>query len=99
MGAMLVIGVSLILLRFDAAKNPTTIAEYRQNLSGSGYISGRPADIYMLAVFMVINSIAALVLSIRTYTVRRYISLFILASCLFLMFLSIIVSNSLISLQ
>ncbi len=99
LAALLVIGVSIVLLRFDASKNPTTIAQYRQNLSGSGYVSGKPADIYLLALFMLFTAIAGLVLSLKTYPLKRYISIFILGSAVFCMILAIIVANSLISLQ
>lgn len=99
LGALLVIGVSLTLLRFDAGKNPAIIAEYRQNLAGSGYISGKPADIYFLALFMVINSLGALVLSIRTYVIKRHIALFILAGAVLLNVLTMFVTSALISLQ
>ena len=98
-GLLLEVGISLVLLRFDAAKNPTTISQYRQNLSGSGFLSGKPIDIYSMALFMVVASGAGLVLSARAYSVRRYVSIFILSATLLLMVLSIIVSNSLISLQ
>lgn len=96
---LLVVGVSLVLLRFDASKNPTTIAQYRQNLSGSGFVSGKPIDIYSMAIFMFVASFAGLALATKAYSVRRYVSIFILSSTLLLMILSIIVSNSLISLQ
>lgn len=98
-GLLLVIGVSLVLLRFDVSKNPTTIVAYRPNISGASYQSGKPIDIYSLAAFMVITSFAAVILSARTYLIHRYISIFILGSSVLLLILSVIVANSLISLQ
>lgn len=99
MAILLVIGVSLVLLRFDVSKNPTTIVAYRPNISGSSYISGKPIDIYSLALFMVVISVAAVVLSARLYHLRKYLSVFILASTVFLLILAIRVSWSVISLQ
>lgn len=96
---LVVIGVSMILLRFDAAKNPTTITAYRPNLSGSSYVSGSAVEIYELAVFMIIVTLISFVLSARAYAARRTIAVFILAGTAFVLLLSIIVSNSLISLQ
>ncbi len=96
---LVVIGVSLVFLRFDVSKNPTTIVAYRPNISGSSYQSGKPIDIYSLAVFMVVTSGLALVLSARTYVIRRFVSIFILTSTVFLLILSTIVANALISLQ
>ncbi len=96
---LLVVGVSLVLLRFDASKNPTTIVAYRPNISGVQYQSGKPIDIYSLALFMIVTALGAVVLSARIYIVRRSIATFILGSSIFLLVLAIIVANALISLQ
>src|SRR4051812_1983691 len=73
-----VIGVSTVFLRFDVSKNPTTVVAYRPNISGSSIIAGKPIDIYVLGIFMLMTSIGALVLSARIYPLRRYIALFVL---------------------
>ncbi|OGL24671.1 hypothetical protein A3A68_00915 [Candidatus Saccharibacteria bacterium RIFCSPLOWO2_01_FULL_48_13] len=99
MSALLVIGVSIVLLRFDVSKNPTTIVAYRPNISGSAYVSGKPVDIYVMAAFMVLVAAAGLVLSLKVYTVRRDLAVFILASAVFLLLLSARVAWSIISLQ
>ena len=99
MAILLVIGVSLVLLRFDASRNPATTIAYRPSITGTPYQSGRPLDIYLLAVFMVFTAAMSLLLSFRTYNIRRFASVFILASTVFLLILSTIVANALISLQ
>lgn len=99
MAVLLVIGMSVVLLRFDPSKNPTTTVAYRQNVTGTYYQSGKPIDIYSLALFMLISSVAAVFLSARVYAVRRPVALFLLTSELFLMVLAIRVAWSLISLQ
>lgn len=96
---LVVIGVSVVLLRFDLSKNPTTVVAYRPNISGVQYQSGKPIDIYSLAVFMLLTAFGSVILSARVYTVRRYVAVFILASGVFLLILSTIVANALISLQ
>lgn len=96
---LVVIGVSLVLLRFDPSRNPTTTAAYRPNITGTQYQSGKPIDIYTMALFMIFTSAAAIFLSVRTYHIRRFVSVFLLASTVFLLILSMIVSNALISLQ
>src|SRR5258708_522420 len=58
---LLVVGVSLVLLRFDISKNPTTIVAYRPNISGASYQSGKPIDIYSMAVFMAVITASAVV--------------------------------------
>jgi hypothetical protein len=49
---LMVIGVSLVLIRFDATRNPTTTIAYRPNITGSQYQSGKPLDIYALARYI-----------------------------------------------
>ena len=99
MAVLLAIGILSVLIRFDISKNPTTIVAWRPNISGSSYQSGKPIDIYILAAFMAIIAAAAVVLGSRIYSLRRSIALFILASANFLLILSAIVANALISLQ
>ncbi len=99
LAVLLVIGVASVFLRFDASKNPTTISTYRPNVSGSGLVSGKAIDIYELAIFMIGITAANIVLSIKVFNVRHYLSVFILASTALLLVISIIVTNSLISLQ
>src|SRR3989304_2523877 len=99
MAILVVIGVSLVLLRFDPSRNPTTTAAYRPSITGTQYQSGKPLDIYLMAIFMIFTSATALILSIRTYHIRRFVSVFILSSTVFLLILATIVANALISLQ
>jgi hypothetical protein len=99
MAVLVVIGVSVVLLRFDVSRNPTTIVAYRPNITGTQYISGKPIDIYSLAVFMIMTSAAAVVISSRIYNAKRYAALFMLSSTIFLLIISTIVANSLISIQ
>lgn len=99
MAVLLVIGVSVVLLRFDVSKNPTTTIAYRPSISGSSYVSGKPIDIYSLAFFMVLTAAGSVLISARIYAVRRSLALFLLAGAVFLLVLATIVANSLISLQ
>ncbi|HEX5448382.1 MAG TPA: hypothetical protein VFW90_04270 [Candidatus Saccharimonadales bacterium] len=96
---LVVIGVSVVLLRFDVSRNPTTIVAYRPNVSGTQYLSGKPIDIYSLAVYMVVISSAAILISARVYSAKRPAAVFLLSSTIFLLVLSTIVANSLISIQ
>jgi hypothetical protein len=96
---LLVVGVSVVLLRFDLSKNPTTIVAYRPNITGTQYQSGKAIDIYSLAIFMIITAAAAVVLGARIYAIRRSAAVFVLGSAVFLLLLATIVANALISLQ
>lgn len=99
MAALVVIGVSVVLLRFDVSRNPTTIVAYRPNITGTQYLSGKPIDIYSLAVFMLVTSFAAIAISARIYNAKRPAALFMLGSTIFLLIIATIVANSLISIQ
>lgn len=99
MAVLVVIGVSVVLLRFDISRNPTTVVAYRPNVSGSQYLPGKPVDIYSLAIFMILTSVTAILISARIYTVKRPAAMFVLSSTVFLLILSTIVANSLISIQ
>ncbi|HEX5394885.1 MAG TPA: hypothetical protein VFW52_00825 [Candidatus Saccharimonadales bacterium] len=99
MAILLVIGVSLVLMRFDPSRNPTTTIAYRPSVTGTQYQSGKPLDIYLMAAFMIIIAGTALILSLQTHPIRRFLSVFILSSTIFLLAMAIIVSNALISLQ
>lgn len=96
---LVVVGVSVVLLRFDVSKNPTTVVAYRPNISGASYLSGKPIDIYSLAVFMVLTAAGGVLLSARIYRVRHYASVFMLASTAFLLIVATRVAWSIISLQ
>lgn len=96
---LLAIGLSIVLLRFDPSKNPTTTVAYRQNVAGINYQSGKPIDIYTLAVFMLLIAIGSVYLSSRVYLIRRNAAIFLLAGTIFLLILASRVSWSLISLQ
>lgn len=99
MTALTVIGLCSVLIRFDVSKNPTTTAAYRQNLVGIYYQSGKPIDIYALAIFMLFTAIAGSLIAYRTYNLRREIAAFMLSSANFLLVLAIVVANALISIQ
>lgn len=99
MAILVVIGVAVVLLRFDVSRNPTTIVAYRPNVTGTQYLSGKPIDIYSMAVYMIVTSAAAIVISARIYAAKRPAALFLLSSTIFLLILSTIVANSLISIQ
>lgn len=96
---LVVIGISSVLLRFDASQNTTTIAGYRPNLSSSTYVSGNVLDIYELPIFMALITAIGVILSVRLYRIERDASLFILASTTFLLIISIITANAIIALQ
>jgi hypothetical protein len=99
LSALTAVGVCSVLIRFDVSKNPTTTAAYRQNLVGIYYQSGKPIDIYILAIFMILTAGAGMLLAYRVYNLRRQIAIMLLTAANFLLIISIIVANALISIQ
>jgi hypothetical protein len=96
---LVVVGVSVVVLQFDVSKNPTTIVAYRPNISGASYQSGKPIDIYSMAIYIIVTAALGVFLSAKIYKIRHYLSIFLLVSTVFLLILATIVANSLISLQ
>jgi len=96
---LLAIGVLSVLIRFDVTKNPTIVVAYRPNVSGSAYESGKSIDIYSLAIFMILTAATGVGLSAKVYRLRRSMAVLVLAATGFLLLLSVIVANALVSLQ
>lgn len=96
---IVVIGVSIVLLRFDASKNPTTTVAYRPSIVGAQYESGKPIDIYSMAIYMIVTAAAGVFLGAKIYAVRHSLAIFMLSSTALLLIFAIRVSWSLINLQ
>jgi hypothetical protein len=90
----------LIFLRLNIGQGGADyIVQYRSNLDISAFEHGGLTQILGFVVFALVIVIANTALSIRTYQVRRELSLAILASGVILLLLGIIVSNALMVLH
>lgn len=91
--------VALILLRVGQGTGQNYIIEYRSNLGISAFKNGDFLDIMTFVIFAVVVASVSIVLSIRTYSVRRLLSVMQLGSGLVILALTLIVSNALLVLR
>jgi len=75
------------------------IVEYRSNLGISAFRVGGVTGLLGFAVFAVGLAVLNILLSIRTYRIRRELSLSVLAAGVLLLLLAMIVSNALVALH
>ncbi len=91
--------VGLILLRSGIGQGVDGyIVQYRANLGLSAFQKGSFISIFSFIIFVLVTLVINILLSIRTYTLRRALSLTVLTLGILIMVLSIIVSNALLAL-
>ncbi|MGH7157752.1 MAG: hypothetical protein ACREGD_01590 [Candidatus Saccharimonadales bacterium] len=91
--------IVLIFLRIGQGSGEGYIIEYRSNLGISAFARGSIGGIIGLGVFAIITACLSIVISIRTYTITRVLSILMLGSGLLLLILTLIVSNALLVLR
>lgn len=93
--------IVLILLSLGLGQQLGTgyIVQYRSNLGISAFLRGNLVDMLSFVVAAVAIPVISIILSHRTYRVRRLLSLTILGSGILLILLTIIVSNALMVLR
>ncbi len=90
----------LIFLRLNIGQGGEDyIVQYRSNLGISAFEHGGLGGILGFVAFVILVVVANTTLSIKTYHIRRELSLAILGSGVILLILAIIVSNSLMALH
>jgi hypothetical protein len=91
---------ALIFLRLNIGQGSEGyIIQYRSNLGISAFKTGSITAILGFVVFALMTVVAGVILSIRTYRVRRELSLAVLVSGIILLLLAVIVSNALMALH
>ena len=91
---------ALVFLRLNFGQGAEGyIVEYRSNLGISAFRVGGILGLLNFAGFAIVLMVVNVALSIRTYRIRRELSLSILAAGLLLLLLAIIVSNALMVLH
>lgn len=92
--------VVLIFLRINITQGAEGyIVEYRSNLGISAFRVGGVSGLISFAGFAVLLAVANVVLSVRTYKIRRELSLSVLLAGILLLLLAVIVSNALMVLH
>lgn len=98
-GLLAVLTIVLILLRAGIGQSTNDyIVAYRENLGLSAYQRGSILSILSFGLFVIVILIINIVLSIRTYTIRRTLSLTVLGLGILVLVLSLIISNALLTL-
>lgn len=91
--------LALILLRGGIGEGiDSYIIEYRSNLGLSAYRNGGFIHILSFMVFVIATLIINIILSIKTYSLRRTLALTILGLGVLVQLLAVIVSNALLAL-
>jgi hypothetical protein len=91
--------IVLVLLRAGLGQGVEGyIVEYRANLGLSAFQKGGVASIFSFVLFAILTFGVNVLLSVRTYHLRRTLSLTILALGTLMLLLAIIVSNALLAL-
>lgn len=93
-----ILNTLLILLRLDGSRG-SYIIQYRSNLGLSAYKAGDGTTFISFIVFGLLMLVLQVVLSIKAFKIRRLYAVVVSALCLFLLVLTIIVSNTLLALR
>lgn len=96
---LVLIGTLLILFRLDSNTTTNYIIEYRANLGIGEYEIGSALDIASFVFFLLINFALCVFISLRSFVVRKQVSVMILAVSCLLSLLTIIVSLALLGLR
>jgi hypothetical protein len=88
-----------VLFKLDSGRSAGYIVQYRSSLGISALKTGDAGELVAFMVFAVIVLAINVVLSIRVYSIKREISVLILALGVLLLTMSVIVSNALLVLR
>ena len=92
--------ISLILIRLGSgAGGIDYFTEYRSNEGISGFQTGDVVGILAFIAFVVVVFVSSILLSIKTYLIKREISFTVLSLGILLILLAAIVSNALLALR
>ncbi len=90
---------SFVFLKLSTSHNSSYIVQYRSNLGVSAFRTGGISEIISFALFALLILAINIVLSVRTYSINRNLTVIILSMGILLTTLDIIVSNSLLVLH
>lgn len=92
------LAIILILLRLTSSSNAAYITQYRADIVINPFAPGTLVDILAFIVFAVIVFLFHVTLSIKTYNLRRQLSITLLSMGVLLLITTIIISNALLAL-
>jgi len=94
-----VVGTLLVLFRLDPSRSTGYIIEYRANFGVGEFKTGGILSLSSFIAFLIINLVLGVLLSMRTFNLRRHVSLMVLSLAAMLSLLAIVVSNALLVLR
>lgn len=89
----------LVFLRLDGGSSDGYITQYRANLGISAFKNGGVTDLLGFVLFVVIIAVGNWLLSMKVYPIKKAFALAILSLGIFLIIMTIIVSNALLVLR
>lgn len=96
---LVLVGSLLLLFSLDSGTSTNYIIEYRANYGIGEYERGYALDMAGFVFFLLLNFGISIFLSLRTFTVRKYIAVSVLVVCMLINLLAIIVSDALMGLR
>lgn len=91
--------VIFVFLRLSSSSGSSYIVQYRSNLGVSAFKTGSVSEIVSFAVFALLLLAVNAVLSYKTYSINRNLSISVLSLGILLLVLDILVSNALLMLH
>lgn len=88
-----------ILLRISGSGTDGFVAQFRENLGLNAFQAGDVFSILSFIAFALVVMVLNSILSVRTYEIKRQLSLVVLGFATLLLVLTLIVSNALLVLQ
>lgn len=88
-----------VIFKLDGGRSAGYIVQYRSSLGISALKTGAASELVAFIGFALMILIVHVVLSMRTYTIKREVSVIILGLGILLLIMSIIVSNALLVLR
>jgi hypothetical protein len=96
---LVLVGALLVLFRLDSSPSAGYITEYRANFGVGEFKTGSSFGLATFVIYLFANMTLAVMLSMRTYNLRRHVSLMILSLSVVASLLAIVVSNALLVLR
>jgi hypothetical protein len=91
--------IFVIISRIIANSGSSYIAQYRGDVGIGAFTTGSIIDFIYFIIFAVLMTAFHFTLSLKTYNIRRQLSVVILLMSVFLLVITLIVSNSLLALR
>ena len=91
--------IFVIISRIIANSGSSYISQYRGDVGIGAFTTGSIINFIYLIIFAILMTAFHFTLSLKTYNIRRQLSIVILLMSVFLLVITLIVSNSLLALR